>query len=134
MAGPGLLKFLDLPPEEVPGSAPRAAPKAQATPQMSAAGFLPMLSTAGLATDSDSDDGLVIQREGQYQEVLAMACEPPPEAFPGLPTHIILRVLRIGGLAGKIESKGIPGREDLGFFLEEKNPLERSTVRGLMSC
>ena len=91
-----------------------------------AADFLPMLSTAGL--ESDSDDGTPLALEGQF-DVLAMACEPPPEAFPGLPTHVILRVLKVTGLPTKMESKGIPGHEGLGFFLHDKGPLERSTVQ-----
>lgn len=90
-----------------------------------AADFLPMLSTAGL--ESDSDDGTPLALEGQF-DVLAMACEPPPEAFPGLPTHVILRVLKVTGLPTKMESKGIPGHEGLGFFLHDKGPLERSTA------
>ena len=91
-----------------------------------AADFLPMLSTAGL--ESDSDDETPLALEGQF-DVLAMACESPPETFPGLPTHVILRVLKVTGLPTKIESKGIPGHEGLGFFLHDKGPLERSTVQ-----
>ncbi|CAK8988209.1 unnamed protein product [Durusdinium trenchii] len=126
MASPGILNFLDLPPEEEPASKDSQHGSSK-TPKKSslAAEFLPMLSTEGL--ESDSGDDLLSAPE-RYQDVLAMACEPPPQAFPGVPTHVILRVLKISGLPMDVKGKGIPGRESLGFFLEEKDPLQRSTA------
>jgi len=123
-----ILNFLDLPPPEeepAPKGEANELPNGSSKTSKSSIGadFLPMLSTAGLA-DSDSDEAAL---EGRF-DVLATSCEPPPEAFPGLPTHVILRVLKIRGLSSKLDPKGIPGREGLGFFLEEKNPLQRSTV------
>ena len=125
--------FLDLPRAQPAQPAPVAVEEdgSSKTSKKSTADFLPMLSTAGLESDSDDEklaSPLALQDEGRF-DVLAMACEPPPEAFPGLPTHVILRVLKVSGLPAKMESKGIPGHEGLGFFLDQKGPLERSTVR-----
>lgn len=126
-----MFNFLDVPPpEEEP--APKIAQNGSSKTSKSsiAADFLPMLSTAGLA-ESDSDDGLNTS-EGRL-DVLAMACDPPAEAFPGLPTHVILRVLKVSGLPTKVETKGIPGHQGLGFFLDEKGPLAGSIVRLLVN-
>eukprot|EP00438_Fugacium_kawagutii_P028733 Skav229633 [mRNA] locus=scaffold649:197774:209189:- [translate_table: standard] len=126
-----MFNFLDGPPEE---EAPKIAVNGSSkTSKSSFADFLPMLSTAGLA-ESDSDDGLntLNASEGRL-DVLAMACDPPAEAFPGLPTHVILRVLKVSGLPTKVESKGIPGHQGLGFFLDEKGPLAGSIVRVLVT-
>ena len=140
MAGWGL-NFLDLPPpEEEP--APRAeqngsngsngSSKTPASKSI-AAEFLPMLSTAGLESlESDSGDEMLSPAHGL--DVLAMACEPP-EAFPGVPTHVILRVLKITGLPTVAEDlNGVPGRAGLGYFLEDKDPMQRSTVPWQCDC
>ena len=145
MAGAGIFAFLDLPPpEEEPAPQNESPDRTPDTPDSpdspdspdlgqgayaKAASFFPTLSTAGLLHDSDSDDGLVIPRPGQVpQDVLAVACEPPPEAFPGLPTHVILKVLSIKGLPLRKEERNVPGNKGLGYFLEGKNMIDRSTA------
>ena len=115
---------------DLPQSGDNAESKGSSKTSKSA-DFLPMLSTAGLAgLDSDSDDDLVLglREDDALADALAMACEPPPEAFPGAPTHVILRIMMISGLPMKEGKEGIPGQQGLGFFLEEKNLLERSTA------
>ena len=111
---------------DLPQSSHNAESKGSSKTSKSSADFLPMLSTAGLAgLDSDSDDDFVL---GLREDALAMACEPPAEVFPGAPTHVILRIMAISGLPMAAAEEGIPGQEGLGFFLEEKNFLERSTA------
>ena len=134
MAGAGIFGFLDLPPpEEEPAphheSPDRTPDQVKGVSVSKAASFFPTLSTAGLLHDSDSDDGLLLPRPGQVpQDVLAVACEPPAEAFPGLPTHVILKVLSVQGIPVRKEERNVPGHKGLGYFLEGKNVIDRSTA------
>ena len=137
MAGPGIFGFLDLtPPEEEPAPQNESRKSSDSelgeveVPSQKAASFFPTLSTAGLLHDSDSDDGLIRQRQpGQVpQDVLAVACEPPAAVFPGLPTHVVLKVLSVQGVPLK-EERNVPGHKGLGYFLEGKSVIDRSAAR-----
>ena len=139
MAGPGIFSFLDLPPpEEEPAPQNESRDSSDDSPairdaptEMAANSFFPTISTAGLLHDSDSDgDGLYLQHPGQVpQDVLAVACEPPPESFPGLPTHVVLKVLSIEGLPLRKEERNVPGSKGLGYFLEGKDMIDRSGAK-----
>ncbi|CAE7031153.1 ycf24 [Symbiodinium sp. CCMP2592] len=136
MAGPGIFSFLDLPPpEEEPAPQNESRDSSDDSPairdapaEKAANSFFPTISTAGLLHDSDSDgDGLYLQHPGQVpQDVLAVACEPPPESFPGLPTHVVLKVLSIEGLPLRKEERNVPGSKGLGYFMEGKDMIDRS--------
>eukprot|EP00930_Biecheleria_cincta_P074359 TRINITY_DN61568_c0_g1_i1.p1 TRINITY_DN61568_c0_g1~~TRINITY_DN61568_c0_g1_i1.p1 ORF type:complete len:256 (-),score=27.07 TRINITY_DN61568_c0_g1_i1:638-1405(-) len=135
------LNFLDIrPPEDEP--APEGSPgngrvqlQSQNAQQpalaTTAGGFLPILSTEGLAEDSDSEDGLPLEGyKKEPRDLLSVACEPPPDGLSrGLPTHVILRVLQIQGIPlnnAEIGHRSAPGRRGLGYFLDNSDPMANS--------